>query len=86
MVVGRIDGLEIFRQSGGGLQAPIVVQAAGAVEEIDAADLDGNGMDDLIYADNQNGYRISAGSKSRRHLRRSRPDRVIHERRSRSAT
>ena len=40
------------------LQAPIVVQAAGAVEEIDAVDLDGNGMDDLVYVDNQNGYRI----------------------------
>ena len=34
------------------------MQAAGAVEEIYAVDLDGNGMDDLVYVDNKNGYRI----------------------------
>ncbi|MET0739675.1 MAG: FG-GAP-like repeat-containing protein, partial [Acidimicrobiales bacterium] len=59
VVVGRFDGLEIFRQSGGVLQAPVVVPAIGAVEEIHAVDLDGNGMDDLVYADRQDDqYRI----------------------------
>ena len=60
VVVGRFDGLEIFQQSGGVLQAPVVVPAVGAVEEIHAVDLDGNGMDDLVYADDrENGrYRI----------------------------
>jgi hypothetical protein len=58
VVVGRLGGLEIFRQSGGVLQSPIVLAASGPVEEIAVSDLNADGLDDLVYIDDSGGRRV----------------------------
>ena len=49
VVVGRNGALEIFHQSGGVLQTPIVITTAGPVEGVAVADLNGDGAGDLVY-------------------------------------
>jgi hypothetical protein len=51
VVVGRNGGLEIFHQSGGVLQSPVVLTTGGPIEGIAVVDLNGDGDDDLLYAE-----------------------------------
>ena len=51
VVVGRNGGLEIFHQSAGVLQASVVLATGGPIEGIAVVDLNGDGADDLLYAE-----------------------------------
>ena len=60
VVVGRFEGLEIFHRAGSTFDAPVTIQAQGIVEEVVAEDLNGDGLDDVVYADrsSDDGHRI----------------------------
>ena len=57
-MVGRFDGLEIFHGTGSSFDDPVALGAQGIVEEVAAVDLNSDGMDDLVYGDDQGGHRI----------------------------
>ena len=66
VVVGHNGGLEIFHQSAGVLQAPVVLATGGPIEGIAVVDLNDHGADDLLYAEDigTTSSRSQGGSKA----------------------
>jgi hypothetical protein len=50
LAVGHETGLDVFLQSAGVLAAPTTYATSGSVHGIQIADLNGDGMDDVVYA------------------------------------